>query len=126
MRDRQWRSCGKGFRSIGLKQPIRQSNSFILVRGPHLKADTKKQHLERARQRSNIESIEMSLERFNSNLSDARKVRLFSMNHASLKKLAIDVGSTQTRIKAISLIVAAIVASEEERERDQGTSSNRI
>ena len=91
-----------------------------------MKADTKKQHLERARQRSNIESIEMSLERFNSNLSDARKVRLFSMNHASLKKLAIDVGSTQTRIKAISLIVAAIVASEEERERDQGTSSNRI
>ena len=79
--------------------------------------DQSKQSAERAKSGSIIESIGMSLERFNGSLSDDRKIKLFAMNHTALKKLATDIEKTQTGIKAISLIVAAITASEQERRR---------
>ena|GEM_PF-4611615 len=78
-------------------------------------ANEAKQSGERALRASIIESIGVSLERFNGSLSDERKIKLFSMNRVALKKLATDIGGTKTGIKAISLIVAAIAASE----RDQ-------
>lgn len=81
--------------------------------------DTKKNQLEKhARTRSAIELVEGALARFNQNLSDDRKIRLFTMNHAALKKLADDLTSTETGMKAISVIVAAIAASDEERRQD--------
>ena len=77
-----------------------------------MKADELKQNAERALRGSLIESIGVSLERFNGSLSDERKIKLYSMNQSALKKLATDVGKTQTGIKAISLIVAAIASSD--------------
>ena len=74
-------------------------------------ADEKRQGVARAKNGSIIESIGMSLERFNRHLSDDRKVRLFAMNHADLRKLDIDLRKTETGLKAISLIVNAIATS---------------
>jgi len=80
-------------------------------------ADEQRNNAERARRGSIIESIVVSLERFNGNLSDERKVRLFSMETTDLKKLATDIGSTKSGQSAISLIVASIAASQQEQRR---------
>ncbi len=83
-----------------------------------MKDEKPKPKVERAVQGSLIEAISMSLERFNGNLSDERKVRLFAMNHAELRALAASVESSRTGMKAISLIVAAITASEQDRKQN--------
>ena len=81
--------------------------------------DEQKISSEPAKKGSIIDSIGVSLERFKGSLSDDRKVKLFAMSPTRLKKLATDISNARTSQSAISLIVAAIAASQDEKRREQ-------
>jgi len=76
-------------------------------------------HSDHAKMWSTIDDIVLSLDRFNEKLSDDRKIRLFTMSREDLTKLARDVDDAPARMKAISLIVAAITATEQKREEEK-------
>ena len=73
-----------------------------------------------------IDSIVLSLERFNEKLSDDRKIRMFKMNCTELKKLTLALKGTRAGMKAVALIVAAITASEQQQKRDEDKRLNSL